>query len=251
MSELAPPVLWLGSFWVALAGYRGTRNARFVAALGLGAVLAHLGWALLHAAEVARHLLALLDLRAGYCVLFLPLGLIALERSAAAWRALLPALAVARIGCLVAGCCGGPAGEPTTLLEAIAYLATYAALVRCPDRLVLSGFAVAFGSIRLLVEPLRATPALGEPGVPAALLALTWIGVGAGITAFLARSRRACPVRASRPLDLDRFDLFDRASPPARNARNARNARSASSEVKSTRIPPGAQLSGNQVRQSN
>ena len=116
-----------GAFWTAIALYArrspSPKRVRFIGALGLGAVFAHLGWAVLHVPAVAAHPLALLDLTRGLTVLFVPLGLLLLERSAAAFASLPLALAVARLGCLAAGCCHGAAGEPTPVYEAAGLLA--------------------------------------------------------------------------------------------------------------------------------
>lgn len=163
------------AFWTAVARYRGGKPLRFVAALGLGALLAHLGWGLLHADHARDPLAAGLDPTAGFSVLFVPLGLLALERSAAALRALPLALAVARAGCLVAGCCAGPHGEPVPALEIAGWIALHAAAARTPDAAVPPLVLAGFGALRLLLEPLRAAPPLGPPVVPAEALAAAWL----------------------------------------------------------------------------
>ena len=146
--------------------YRGTRPSRFVAGLALGAACAHAGWALLHLDEVRAHPWALLDPTTGFAVLFVPLGLAALERSAAAFAALPLALAVARLGCLAAGCCHGPAGEPTPLAEVTGLVALHFAVRRLPSCGILPAVLVGFGLLRLVLEPWRAQPPLGPPAMP-------------------------------------------------------------------------------------
>ena len=95
------------AFWTAVLLYRGTRPLRFVAGLAAGASCAHLGWAALHWTEVSRHPEAILDPSLGYCVLFFPLGPLLFAPQAPSWRTLPLVLAVARLGCVAAGCCGG------------------------------------------------------------------------------------------------------------------------------------------------
>ena len=189
---LLQPVAWCAAFWTALFLY--TRRAspaqplRFACALVLGVALAHAGWLLLHAPVVRLALLArpglLFDPSLGFCVLFLPLGPLLLERSAAAFASLPLALAVARVGCLAAGCCQGTptsapwavAGlHPTALYEITGLLVLHGVVSRSDDwraaPLVLGGI----GALRLLIDPLRATPPLGAPIVPPAAIAAAWL----------------------------------------------------------------------------
>ena len=144
------------AFWVALAGYRprgAGGAARFVAGLALGAALARaLG------------------------LLWAPAGLLL----AAPWRApgrerflgaALPALplafAVAKLGCLAAGCCAAAAGE------AMGFAAVHVAARRLPPRhaatLALAGIAAA----RLAALPFR--PEAGLSALPAA----AWLAAAA------------------------------------------------------------------------
>ena len=178
---MTSPILQLlalsGAFWTALLLYRGEAPRRFVAALALAAVFAHLGWALLHSGPVLAHPWALLD-PAGFSVLFAPLGLLALERSAAAFATLPLAIAVARLGGLAAGCCHGARGEPTPLVEIAALLALHLGLRRLRVDWTAPAVLAGLGLIRLLTEPWRATPPLGPPAVSAAVLAAAWIGAG-------------------------------------------------------------------------
>jgi hypothetical protein len=175
---------WCAAFWTALWLYvrraRPARPARFAAALALGAALAHGGWLLLHAPLLWPALRArpglLLDPSLGYCVLFLPLGLLAIERSPAAFASLPRALAVARTGCLAGGCC---LGVVPALFEIAALLGLDAGLRRLPLARAGALALAAIGALRLLLEPLRAPPPLGEPMLPPALLAAGWVALGA------------------------------------------------------------------------
>ena len=123
-------------------------------------------------------------------MLFLPLGPLLLERSAAAFASLPLALAVARLGCLAAGCCLGTptsapwavAGlHPTALYEVAGLLALHGAVSRAEARfaapLVLGGF----GALRLLIDPLRAAPPLGAPLVAPTAIAAVWLALAAAL----------------------------------------------------------------------
>jgi hypothetical protein len=176
---------------------RGTEHsARMLAGLLLGAALAHLGWALLHAPSVVAKPLALLDARAGYSLLFVPAGvLLAAPRAADGARfradalASLPlAFATARIACLEAGCCHGrwsaalQAPVPTAAFEAVA--CTALALGHARPRVAAhpARGAVALlglGAVRLAAEPWRADPPLGAPWLPPAVVAGVWVALGA------------------------------------------------------------------------
>ena len=195
---LLQPLAWCAAFWTALFLYtrraHPARPLRFACALALGAVLAHAGWLLLHLPVLWPALRArpglLLDPSLGFCVLFVPLGPLLLERSAAAFASLPLALAVARLGCLAAGCCQGlptalpwaVAGRhPTALYEIAGWLVLNGAVSRADARfatpLVLGGL----GALRLLIEPLRSAPALGAPVVPPAAIAGAWVAIAAGL----------------------------------------------------------------------
>ena len=196
---MSAPLLQLlalfGAFWTAIALYAqrspSPEPARFVGALGLGALFAHLGWAVLHVPAIAAHPSALLDPARGLTVLFVPLGLLWLERSPAAFASLPLALAVARLGCLAAGCCHGAAGEPTPLYEAAGLVMLHGVVSHLPERRVAPAVLGGFGLVRLLVEPWRAPPPLGEPLVPAAWIAAAWIAGGGMLAIGSARSPRA------------------------------------------------------------
>jgi prolipoprotein diacylglyceryltransferase len=185
MTDSAPQLaLQCAAFWTAVLLYRGERSQRFLAGLGLGAVVGHLGWAALHAPEVWAHPWALLDPAIGFCVLFVPLGLLLCERSAAAFRTLPLALAVARLGCIAGGCCHGtPTAlpwaleglHPTPLYETAGLLMLHAASRGVSDGWLVLWVLGGLGLLRLVVGPLRAAPALGEPMVPVAWIAGAWV----------------------------------------------------------------------------
>jgi hypothetical protein len=167
------------AFWTAALLYRGDRPARFVTALALGAALAHGGWALLHLPAVLDRPQALLDVSRGFSVLFAPLGLLLLTPTPAALATLPLALAVARTGCLAAGSCHGPAGQPTPLVEIAGLLVLHAGLRRVPERWVVPAVLAGFGGLRLATEPWRAEPPLGEPLIAPGALAALWVGAAA------------------------------------------------------------------------
>jgi len=186
------------AFWVALVGWNESgapRDAvRFVAGLAAGAALAHLGWLVLHP-ETLRAKTAWVAWEAGYAVAFVPLGPLLTAPScadparrqrylSAALGALPRALATARIGCLVDGCCDGawlPASV-APLLDvgvglALAPLASCAPVTARP-RVIAAALAAASLANHALREPDAATFA------PAALAALGsglwgWWWVGA------------------------------------------------------------------------
>lgn len=199
-------VAWLGMRGRAPSG--GAHPVRALAGLVLGAALAHLGWALLHAPEVAAHPLALLDAGAGYSLLFVPLGpLLVAPRGAAGTRfradalASLPlAFATARLGCLEVGCCHGvwsaalAAPVPTATFEAIACAALALGHERPRAAAHPARGAVALlglGAVRLAVEPWRAPPPLGEPWLPPAALAGLQAAAGLALLARMCAGRRA------------------------------------------------------------
>jgi hypothetical protein len=190
------PLAWCAAFWTALWLYerraRPARPVRFALGLVLGAALAHAGWLALHAPLTWPALRARpglrLDPSRGYCVLFLPLGLLALERSGAALASLPLALAVARLGCLAAGCCGGVAAALVEIAGQGALAAGLASLdARRAGALALAGF----GALRLVSELLRGAPPLGAPIVAPALLAAGWLVLGAGLFVRAVRMARS------------------------------------------------------------
>lgn len=171
---------WIVAFWIAVVLYAAERgHLRFILGLGLGALLAHLGWGLLHLPESIENPAWLLEPGAA-TVLFVPLGVLLL----APWReALAPlplALAAARAGCLPFDCCYEPGWRGA--LE-IAALVSLHFVIR--QRPATTAFAVCagLGALRLLLEPMRApTPPLAlQPW----MLASLWVVGGALIGARL------------------------------------------------------------------
>ncbi len=212
------PVCQLAAFWVAVLTYRGEFPLRFVLGLGLGALLARLGWGLLHwpqlfpfvwppagGLEGVRSLLQWFLPGSGFSLLFVPLGPLLVvpwrrgigvctRFGAAAGRSLAPAFAVARLGCVLAGCCpglpmdaavGGRPLYPTTLFELLGWGLTSLLVARVPDHRVPGLLLLAFGGLRLITEPWRAPPPLGDPVIDPGWIAVAWFAAGLG----LARTR--------------------------------------------------------------
>ena len=215
---------------VALHGYLGRagsrcRPVRALLGFAAGGVLAHLGFALLHAEAVAANPALLVDLRSGFCALFVAGGPLLVaprgpDREAflrAALGALPAALAVARVGCLAAGCCGGlplpaalPPDHPALPLARVLGLAAGSGALRHPTALydlagclalgwlagrVAPGRApgavlAGLGGLRLLLDPLRAA---APPGPPS--LDVRWVAalVGALGAAWWIRGDRSLP----------------------------------------------------------
>jgi len=205
-------VQWLAlcvAFWVAVFGFlrrasEGCDRLRFSIGLALGALLAHLGWALLYLPSIWHKPWAVADLSGGFSVLFLPLGLLA----TAPWRAdagrrdaylgaalgCLPlAQAVARLGCLAAGCCLGEPTElpwgvalpgervphhPVALYEIVGLLALSGCLRGVARERVAGPALAGLGAVRLVLEPWRAMPPLGSALIPPCALAASWILAG-------------------------------------------------------------------------
>jgi hypothetical protein len=190
------------AFWTAIGLFmrshppgRRFDDLRFVAGLALGAAFAHLGWAVLQLDAVRDHPEAWLNPAVGYSVLFVPAGVLLLAPWSAAIKSLPLALAVARTGCLVSGCCNGlstslvPWGFHATPVYEIGLLvALHCAVWRLRDDLAIPAVLVGFGAIRLALEPLRAPAPLGEPWISPFWIAALWVAAGAGMA-----------LRASRP----------------------------------------------------
>jgi hypothetical protein len=132
----------------------------------------------------------LFDPTLGFCVLFVPLGLLLLERSAAAFASLPLALAVARLGCLAAGCClGAPTSapwavaglHPTALYEVAGLLVLHAAVSAAEARWAAPLALGGFGALRLVIDPLRAAPLLGAPLVAPSAIAALWLALAAAL----------------------------------------------------------------------
>lgn len=187
------------AFWIAVAHYvQASRrpSVRFVLGLGLGAALSCIGWRVLHGAPPTAGFDAGL-LSGGATLLFFPLGPLLLCREAAAFRSLALALAVARMGCLAAGCCHGIAGAPTRELEMAAFVLLHLLLRKLEDRDVVPAFLVGFGAMRLATEPWRVSSLHTGLSVPASWIATAWIA--AGTAAWLSRLVRQVPVAMAKP----------------------------------------------------
>jgi hypothetical protein len=183
MTTWLPLFAWLAAFWVAVLCFdrECDRGLRFVFGWALGAGFAHAGWALLHWSVVRANPAALFDPTGGFCVLFLPLGL--LSAGSAALATLPLSLSVARLGCLAAGCCGGVStawgAHPVALYEMAGLLALHCASRLLPRCWLPAAVLGGFGLLRVGLEPLRAPPPLGDPALPPRALAAAWVAVGA------------------------------------------------------------------------
>ena len=232
-AALAQPIAWCAAFWTALFLYtrraRPAQSLRFACALALGAALAHAGWLLLHLPETWPALRVrpslLLDPSLGFCMLFVPLGPLLLARSAAAFASLPLALAVARLGCVAAGCCQGiptaaPWGvsglHPTAIYEIAGLLALGGAAARADARFAIPLVLGGIGALRLLIDPLRAAPALGAPVVAPAAMASGWLGVAAPL-AWRQRFSRSSPATRQRDRERDTHCDGDAASAAPRD----------------------------------
>jgi len=203
------PVAWCLAFWMAVLLYvrraQPARLVQFACALILGAAFAHFGWLLLHAPVVWPALRArrglLLDPTRGFCVLFVPLGLLLVERSAAAFASLPLALAFARLGCLAAGCCHGTptavpwamAGlHPTALYEIAGLVVLHGVASRTAARFAPPLVLGATAALRLLIDPFRMDPPLGEHVISPNGIAFGWLAISL-VLALGARARRPRP----------------------------------------------------------
>lgn len=115
-------------------------------------------------------------------MLFLPLGPVLLCRRADAFACLPLPLALARLGCLAAGCCRGSAGEPLPVLEIVVCVAGHFAIRSLPVPARRGAFLTGFGALRLCETPLRPP---GDALLDPAWLACAWLAGGA---LWLARS---------------------------------------------------------------
>jgi hypothetical protein len=196
-----------GAFWLCVIVFWRRSSSvvecrRVIAALALGAVAARGGWALPHLHHVARSPAVLLDPAAGFSSLFVPLGPLAATPWGAtrearriflaeAFHVLPLGLAVARLGCLAAGCCGGIAMEspvavggvsfanhPVPLYDAAGLLVLYLTGRRLPTSLVAPTVLVGFGCLRLFLEPLRPS---SEGSMAVEIICSSWIALGVSL----------------------------------------------------------------------
>lgn len=170
---------WSAAFWLALWLHaRRTadpvQRARFALALGVGALFARAGHSLLWS-----HPMRVLQPGDGFSILFLPLAVFWLAPHPAAFSSLPLALALARLGCLFAGCCRGVSGESLPLFEATALAAVHGLLARGEPRAAAERFAFAFGGLRLVQTPWRPQPPLAGAVPTPELVALGWVAIGA------------------------------------------------------------------------
>jgi hypothetical protein len=184
---------WCAAFWLAVWLHarrepRVRERVRFALALGLGAGLARVGQSALFGSADR-----ILDAGASFSLLFLPVGVLVLAPSSAAFASLPLALAVARLGCLPAGCCRGVGGQPLPLVEAAALALLHSALARGAPDAVVERFAFAFGGFRLLETPWRPPVPAGAAATPE-LVAVCWIGLGA-----LLLGARRCRALVTKP----------------------------------------------------
>ncbi len=212
--------LLFGAFWVATLQMvrHGEREApRLVLGLVLGALMTHVVWCLAHVSSTT--LLAWLDPTRGSTLLGLPLGALlaapwrlgparAYDFLATSWLALTPALAIARLGCLVAGCCPG-VELPVELFEALAWLIASWLLTRLPRVWVPGAFLVLFGTVRLCLAPLRVPdPHASQAIASSEVIAASWIAVAVLTLATAPRGNRPNP----------RAPLFTSGQPASRRA---------------------------------
>lgn len=216
----SPPFLVL-AFWAAVfdfqrrGGGAGNDALRLAIGLALGALLAHLGWALLHPALIAADPDLLLEVR-GFSSLFLPLGVpaLAVPGQGDRTRFLAPAvgclalgLAVARLGCILAGCClGAPTHafwavsgrHPTRWLEWAGLLAICLTSYGLPRSLVAPITLAGYGALRLALAPLREADPAGPALFASSWLAAGWLLLGGG-WALRRRIRRLAPPTRTLP----------------------------------------------------
>ena len=202
--------LLLGAFWVAtlrMVRQGGREAPRLALGLVLGALMTHVVWCLAHAPSTT--LLSWLDPTRGSTLLGLPLGALlaapwrrgparAYDFLATSWLALTPALAIARLGCLVAGCCPG-VELPVELFEALAWLIASWLLTRLPRVWVPGAFLLLFGTVRLCLAPLRVPdPHASQAIASSEVIAASWIAVAVLVLATAPRGNRPDP-RAPLP----------------------------------------------------
>lgn len=223
---LEPSFFHGAAFWVAWTLFPVDSRLRFMIGLTLGALLTRVAWAGLHFSLWLEAPWSLMDRSGGFSVLALPVGLLLVAPylsapgggqayRAAAARAVVPALAVARLGCVWWGCCGGRVSalglaHPVAVYEVIFWFGLGLLLRRIPDSQAPGLWLVAFGAIRLGLEPLRSAPPLGPPEVDVSVLAGIWLGLGL-LTLYF--DRRVC---GASGLEIEAFGPPDRQEPEGR-----------------------------------
>jgi hypothetical protein len=148
------------------------RTRAFAVALAAGAAAAHLLCALLFqgAAPGDRG-------PAGASILFFPLGPLLVCRRLSAFECLPLPLALARLGCVAAGCCRGAAGRAAPIPGGRRAGGAARRSAPADRRRPPGAFLLAFGLLRVVQEPWRSTPE-GALATPAAV-ALAWTLAGA------------------------------------------------------------------------
>jgi len=211
---VAALLAWGAGLWVGLLAFgesgAAPASGRFCAALALGGLAAHLGWcALLPLHAAARP--SLLWAPVGFSGVFVPLGALAAAPRgagrpsflAAAVPALLVGLALARLGCLLAGCCpGAPSSlawalggrHPVRWLEVLGLLGLARIAGSLPQGQAAPLALGGFGLLRLLLLPLREVAGGAVARLSVGVLDAAWFGTG---LLWLFRSRLASP-RLSR-----------------------------------------------------
>ena len=197
---LEPSFFHAAAFWLALAFFSGPFRTRFVVGLLLGGALTRVAWAGFHFSLWLEAPWSLIDRSGGFSILGLPLGPLLVTPflsapgagqvyRAAVTRALAPALAVARLGCVVSGCCGGRVGagglaHPVAIYETVFWIGFGFMVHRVSDTKAAGLGCVALGGIRLALEPLRSEPPLGPPDVDVSGVAALWILLGVAALCF-------------------------------------------------------------------
>jgi hypothetical protein len=165
------------AFWLALWLHDRQvprHTTRFAAALVLGAVFARLGPTLLFEAPGA----ARFDPFGAVSVLFVPLGIVLLFPAAAAFSSLPLPLALARVGCIAAGCCQGRAGILLPIADAAAFCVLHWGARRLSPRWIPAVFLIAFGALRVSESSWRGEAVEVFARVAPSRIAALWMVVG-------------------------------------------------------------------------
>lgn len=197
------PFAWAGAFGVALVLHAESQTpSRRALGLLAGAAAAHVGWLLLHLDRFEDPAAAVVAAWSGFSLLFVPVGVLGVTRNASLFRALPTALATAKTGCLLAGCCPGvplgPAADPLVPIaawEILGLLALGEIVARSPERHVVGCTVVGAALLRMAAEPWRAPPPLGATVMPIALAAAGCALIG-GCTWLALQQRQRAPGRS-------------------------------------------------------